>query len=109
MRQITQNAASAFIASQPFASGNTMVTVEPDNNAVLTKMFLHGNLIARKRSDSENVQTTLAGWPTPTTRERLNGLLHCYGFYGRYQQKNRSQLFDGRLINDCNQWINVAV
>lgn len=113
MRKITQNAASAFIASQPFAAGNTTVSVEAENDAVTTKLLLHGNIIAKKRSDRETVQMTLAGWPTVTTRERLNGLLRSYGMSDAFCQRNYGQLFgfvggQERSI-DANEWINVAV
>ena len=36
-------------------------------------LFLHGNMIARWINGSD-LEVTNAGWPTTTTRERLNGL-----------------------------------
>lgn len=73
-RKITQAAVAAFYASKPFRSGNTSVELPPLGHVVVLK--LHGNAIAR--GDVGNVRATLeitdAGWPTRTTRERLNGL-----------------------------------
>ena len=112
MRKITQQAASAFIASQTFSGGNTTVTTEVENDAVVTRLLLHGNLIAKKRSDRETLQMTLAGRPTVATRERLNGLLQSYGmsdgFYQRDYEQRFGFLYTGRII-DSHEWINVAV
>lgn len=36
---------------------------------------LHGNIIAHVDASRRSVRFTLAGWPTPTTRSRINALL----------------------------------
>lgn len=87
MRKITQLAAQAFIAGRPFTQSNTTVTHEGDNS----RMYLHGNLIAHKTSDK--LYVTLAGWPTVTTRERVNGLLTTMGRYERLFQHKHKQCF----------------
>lgn len=63
--------ATAFYKNEKFSSGNTQVK----GGAI----FLHGNKIAEYQSlftndGNNNINITLAGWNTPTTRERLNGL-----------------------------------
>ena len=77
MRKITAQAKNAFDLDRPFKSGNTKVTVsyKPNGYWYHTELWLHDNLIARKThfEPTECIITsvTLAGWPTPTTRERL--------------------------------------
>jgi hypothetical protein len=48
---------------------------------------LHGNKIAEKVTESR-IRVTLAGWNTPTTRERVNGILETFGINARFSQKN---------------------
>lgn len=74
MRQITKTMANAFYNDQPKNLGNTAVVLHGD----MTYLVLHGNVIAKKKAgfaSVHDVSFTLAGWPTPTTRERLKGLL----------------------------------
>lgn len=81
MSKISQDAARAFENSQPFKRGNTEVVVEstteqPGNDAPLqeptTYLLLHGNVIAFDGPYGRFV--TCAGWPTQTTKSRLNAL-----------------------------------
>jgi hypothetical protein len=69
MRKITKQAVTSFTNGETFNSGNTKVTFENG----IGKMFLHDNLIAIM-DESENIEVSLAGWNTKTTRERLNGI-----------------------------------
>lgn len=64
MRKITIEACDAFEAREKFSKSNT----HTDGDA----LFLHGNKIAEWRDDGLHI--TNAGWPTITTKERLNGL-----------------------------------
>ena len=64
MRQITTRAFQAFKTNYDFKLDNTEVT----SNAGETRLYLHGNCIARKCGI---VEITTAGWDTPTTKERL--------------------------------------
>lgn len=73
MRKITENAANAFIAGNNWTGDNTAIRVANDNRF----MYLFGNLIAE--AINNQLYVTLAGWPTPTTRERINGLLELLG------------------------------
>jgi hypothetical protein len=70
MRKVTREVTDAFFNRRPRKCGNTRTDG--------TTIWLHGNAIAR-HSDlahptPENVEITLAGWDTVTTRERLNGI-----------------------------------
>jgi len=64
MRQITQNLCEAFMSRSKKTNGNTSTDG--------VTFYLHGNAIAQWRDDG--LYVTHAGWPTVTTKERLNGL-----------------------------------
>ncbi len=81
MRKITKDICKALQSGKPCTRSNTYTDG--------TKVFLHNNLIAFKRDNGLSI--SLAGWPTPTTRERINGLLKF--FYG-YEDR----LFGGRRV-----------
>ena len=130
MRKITRLAARAFIEERRFRRDNTFVTVseyhinfdgmtQEEILAILERysttvhsqrMWLHGNLIAENTSD-KGLRITLAGWPTTTTRERLNGLLTELGKRERIWQRNHEQYYgthdDNRVI-DSSEWITVS-
>ena len=69
MRKITREAYQAFINKEPFAKSNTTVQVSEDGTVTLS---LHGNIIAKQVNSTLSI--TSAGWPTNTTKERLNSL-----------------------------------
>lgn len=71
MRKITQNAITAFYANKNFSSSNTIV----DTDSYSTRLLLHGNCIAEK-IHNKGIQISTCGWNTPTTKERLNGLVN---------------------------------
>ena len=71
MRKITRNAVNAFMNASPFSESNTVVEVLPN----VTILRLHGNAIAYRYNDPKRtLSITDAGWPTNTTKERLNGI-----------------------------------
>lgn len=71
MRKISYEAAMAFAHRSNYRKDNTEVTVNEHDR--VTYMRLHGNVIAS--IVGTHVRVTLAGYGTPTTRERVNGLL----------------------------------
>jgi len=74
MRKITQDAIKALYEKRDFKRGNTQVR-ERINFMSATScmvMYLHGNGIAKL--EKNNLYIRHAGWPTNTTKERLNGL-----------------------------------
>jgi len=78
MRKITEDAANALKAGKKFKRGNTEV--------LGGMMFLHGNRIAWL--DGHVLRLSLCGWATPTTRERVNGVLSVMGVNANiYQEK----------------------
>jgi len=75
MRKVTEQIRSAFEAGEPKKVGNT----KTDGQTV----WLHDNAIVKRDPDGL-VRWSLAGWNTPTTRERVNGIadagVHCVNF-----------------------------
>tara|TARA_R110000787_G_C13251531_1_gene429487 strand:+ start:335 stop:673 length:339 start_codon:yes stop_codon:yes gene_type:complete len=85
MRKVTQQITEAFLNGRKLTVGNSMT----DGNAI----FLHGNKIAWR--DNARLYISMCGWGTPTTRERLNGVLRGINSDLYVCQKNHEQL----LIN----------
>lgn len=108
MRKIEQQMLAAVRARKAWKAGNTLV----DSDAVAgdtVRIWLHGNLIAVLRDDV--LKFTLAGWPTHTTRSRINALLRefIHANAGVYQdagvQKYRGlDNWDGRTISSI-EWV----
>lgn len=60
---------------------NTMVcTRQRYDGAIVTTVYLHGNLIAS--FSGEVWEFKMCGWPTTTTRSRINALAHTFGREG---------------------------
>lgn len=75
MRKVTEYIVHALIAGERGTKGNSTTDGQT--------LFLHGNPIARAFKDEqgrEGFDLSLCGWNTPTTRERLNGLLCAMGY-----------------------------
>ena len=101
MRQETQKIMSAFLRGKKASAART--------NTDGHNVWLHGNKIAQ-RSEGDFVDFSLAGWPTVTTRDRVNGLLELSGSGYRVFQKNGTQFLtngtDVREIGDS-EWIGL--
>lgn len=82
MRVIEQKMISAIRNGRDMTSGNTRVDVF----GKIVHVSLHGNLIARVCP--LHMDVTLAGWPTPTTRSRLNALLREFTGSNIHQSKH---------------------
>ena len=78
MRKVTKIITEAFYSGIAKSRDNTCTDG--------TSVWLHGNKIAEKRSRSgpqfqtKELFISNAGWSTPTTKERLNGLLELGNF-----------------------------
>ena len=94
MRKVTRDAINAFYNHTPFRRGNTEVMV--NDNYVALK--LHGNTIAELRG-GENLTITNAGWPTNTTKERLNGLTGVSIRQKNHQWYLNGERWDGESVN----------
>lgn len=89
MRKVSKSAAVAFMARKSFKCGNT------ETNG--TTIYLHGNAIAWWENDQ--IVMTLAGWPTNTTRERLNSLCEIAAKFRPFSQSDHVQHFNGKVID----------
>ena len=96
MRKITQDAARAFKQGKNFSRDNTRVEVKKDLRFAddhVTHLYLPGHCIAEQTVNSLHI--SLCGWPTMTTRERLNGLLDTLNIQKHlYQEKHEQYIFD---------------
>lgn len=102
MRKITKEAVNAFLNGKVFRKNNTVVQPETDGR---TFMYLHGNRIALRHAN-ERIIGTLAGWPTPTTRERLNGIARMVNGCGICQRNFENVLDNGDRVAD-NEWFTI--
>jgi hypothetical protein len=128
MRKISKLAARAFIEGREFHRDNTSVRITTSMggfrsvegakrtfpNSCTVQLRLHDNLIAERVDAAtihEKLRITLAGWGTPTTRERLNGLLTEMGKREGIWQHNHEQYYgtheDNRVISSS-EWITVT-
>ena len=94
MRKVTEQIKEAFEQGKPKKVGNT----ETDGQTV----WLHGNAIVKRDFDGL-VRWSLAGWNTPTTRERVNGIANA-----GVHQVNFEPVLNGEVIDPfgwhfCNQ------
>jgi hypothetical protein len=65
--------------------------VHHNGNGSTSRMYLFGKLIAER--DGDMLRVTLAGYPTDTTRDRLNGLFELLNLNRRVYQHKRAQYF----------------
>lgn len=114
MRKITQLAVNAFCNGSDFTLGNTCVYHDSLPGGGVSRLILHGNLIAEqylpKHASETRTRITLAGWPTPTTRERINGLLDALGESRRVWQSKHAQFFgdaDASQEIAADEWVTL--
>jgi glutamine cyclotransferase len=109
MKKVTSATCSAFEANNKIKIGNTEVKIEYLENFkfMIVGLYLHGNLIAKKEYQAIGYHSTLvsfeitnAGWGTPTTKERLNGLNGV-----RIHQAKGQWYLNGKEWNG--EWVNV--
>ena len=81
MRKVTKQIAGNLKNGTSFKSATT----ETDGRSV----WLHGNEIARMTENG--LEVSLAGWPTKTTRERVNGICQALGKNLRIVQRDHVQ------------------
>lgn len=113
MRKVTVVTCSAFEANNKIQMGNTCVRVEYLENFrfMVVGLYLHGNLIARKRYEASTTTTykltsfeiTNAGWQSSTTKERLNGLNGVSIFQKKGQWYLNGKKWHGGWVN-VNKW-----
>lgn len=95
MRKIEKQATYAFSHALKFKNGNTETRVANGFNQLL----LHGSVIAQQDLVDGTLAVTLAGYPTRTTRSRLNALLARLGYPHRIEQHMGTQWIGGVVLN----------
>ena len=90
MRKVSRVVAESFLAGQSKSIGNTSTDGKT--------LQLHGNTIAT-RIDSNTIELTLAGWPTVTTRERLNAICELAASIRPFCQSSGLQWVNGLPIH----------
>jgi hypothetical protein len=82
MFNISIEAALALKEGTKYNKGNTWVIHEYPGNTRISKMYLHGNLIAMYLRNQENSELFLSnsGYLTPTTKRRLNAILDAFNY-----------------------------
>ena len=96
-RQVTEIITRKFLNDEYYRLSNSEVRVDFET----TRLYLFGNLIARKKVGERKFEITMAGYSTATTRERLNGLPNV-----RINQKNYTQYLNGQEI-DTDAWYTI--
>ena len=87
MRKITREIVAAFMNREAKTIGNSRTDK--------TTLYLHGNAIAKHCLDG-SMKITTAGWNTPTTRERLNGIPGVSTWVRRGQLYLNGERWDGK-------------
>lgn len=87
MRVTARRLVEAFRAGKSRTVGNSSVEMNPDHSVIFR---LHGNAILDISPEGE-VSASLAGWPTPTTRSRVNDLLDGLKIPARVGQSKGTQ------------------
>ena len=85
MRKVTKQIKQAFNQGTPLKVGNTRT----DGQTV----WLHGNAIVKRDPDGL-VRWSLAGWNTPTTRERVNGIANADVCQFKFEPVLNGQIID---------------
>ncbi len=111
MRKIEQQMIAAIRQGKNWQGGNTTVSAPTLGE---WSVHLHGNMITV--GSDKGLRFTLAGWPTPTTRSRVNALLREFIHANAcvYQSDGRqwftgpdtwNVLPDGRRAISSTEWV----
>lgn len=87
MRKIESLMNAAITAGKDFKLANTEVV----SCSFVTDVFLHGNLIAR--IGETWIELFDGGWPTHTTKSRLNAILSVHGLPGERVFQKKGEWF----------------
>ena len=90
MRKVSKEAASALLGYRKYNNGNTKVKLYPK----YSEMTLFGNAIARFYLEGNELYIRTAGWPTITTKDRLNAFCIISVWTEDYQMYLNGQPWD---------------
>ena len=97
LRKIETLMNAAIKGNKNWSNSNTQVTTE----GTLSKVYLHGNLIAKVGDDFVTIFD--GGWQSNTTKSRLNAIINefCCAFTDGVFQKNYKWFVrDNKVIHD---------
>ena len=94
MRKITEESVGSFLVSSTYSKDNTEVMV----GLVDVWLLLHGHKIAHRNRKTGELRITTAGWDTPTTKERLNGLPGVSVHHSKHQLYLNDLKWDGEWV-----------
>ena len=97
MRKIETQMNAAIKGNKNWSNANTQVTTE----GTLSKVYLHGNLIAKVGDDFVTIFD--GGWQTNTTKSRLNAIINefCCAFTdGVFQKDYQWFIRDNKVTHD---------
>ena len=106
MRKVTRESVNAFFNGNEYKQGDTQVKVLSSEHEVFKQshLLLHGHVIAIYDFYSGNLKISNCGYSTPTTKERLNGVLsEAFGYeitnklYYIFQHKYDWYITDGTI------------
>ena len=117
MRKISEDSAKALLNGKAFKRDNTQVTIS--DNREVSYLYLFGNLIAKHNFINGSVSITDCGYPTVTTKDRLNAVIYyLYNslgvhipYRGIYQKNYNWYIRTNNLIckhNNCDddiEWV----
>ena len=101
MRIITKESQEAFVNFDQYRKSNTEVA----SLDTIARFYLHGNCIAEinrgklPHRELTSVKIDLCGWHTPTTRERINGIVDALGYDFGIAQRNYQKVLVKRVPN----------
>lgn len=97
---------ASFLAGESRAIRNDSSIMGPMG---IYSLALHGNTIATRFADG-SINATLAGWPTVTTRDRLNALCDAIRQRRGFSQSKNVQYYGGEVLEpDSWIWIRASV
>ena len=99
MRKIEAKMIAAVLTGSDMWCSNTeVVTRTREDGARITTVYLHGNMIAQNGALS-GWRFRLAGWPTLTTRNRINALRCALEIPGRVHCVKGAPMLDGKPVS----------
>lgn len=111
MRKIARQLVAAYRAGKSASIGNSAVETHADGSAVFS---LHGHPIVcvdTTDTGAPSVRVSLAGWPTPTTRSRINDIVNLLcGTRPCYQARRVQHIAGhGDVDSRAGNWYGVGV
>ena len=95
MRKIEKEMIAAIRNRESWAGKNTTVNVSEHTTCV----YLHGHKIATYWHETQCLEMSMCGWPTVTTRSRLNAICDAFRTRGHFYQCDHVQHFDAMVYH----------